>query len=115
MRQPPRTTRPDTLVPYTRLCRAQVGDKHLALGNTALMDQKDGGVTIMATTDESLRTKGASVMYLSTDGQLIGLLAVSDPIKKSTPEAVKGLKAAGIRVIMATGDGISTEIGRAHV
>src|SRR3546814_9550905 len=47
-------------------------------------------------------------MYFSTDGKLIGLLAFSDPIKKSTPEAVKGLKAAGIRVIMATGDGIST-------
>src|SRR3546814_15708137 len=72
------------------------------------MDQENVSVTIMATTAESLRTKGASVMYLSTDGQLIGLLAVSDPIKKSTPEAVKGLKAAGIRVIMATGDGIST-------
>lgn len=88
--------------------RGQVDGKHLALGNTALMDQENVSVTIMATTAESLRTKGASVMYLSTDGQLIGLLAVSDPIKKSTPEAVKGLKAAGIRVIMATGDGIST-------
>ncbi|MDX3893465.1 heavy metal translocating P-type ATPase [Pusillimonas sp.] len=88
--------------------RGQVDGKHLALGNTALMDQENVNVTIMASTAESLRTKGASVMYLSTDGQLIGLLAVSDPIKKSTPEAVKGLKAAGIRVIMATGDGIST-------
>src|SRR3546814_15241907 len=38
----------------------------------------------------------------------MGLLAVSDPIKKSTPEAVKDLKAAGIRVVMATGDGVST-------
>lgn len=88
--------------------RGQVDGKHLALGNTALMDQENVSVTIMASTAESLRTKGASVIYLSTDGQLIGLLAVSDPIKKSTPEAVKGLKAAGIRVIMATGDGIST-------
>lgn len=88
--------------------RGQVDGKHLALGNTALMDQENVNVTIMASTAESLRTKGASVMYLSTDGQLIGLLAVSDPIKKSTPEAVKDLKAAGIRVIMATGDGIST-------
>src|SRR3546814_19132015 len=48
-------------------------------------------------------------MYLAVDGQLAGLLAVSDPIKKSTPEAVKDLKAAGIRVIMATGDGVSTD------
>ncbi len=47
-------------------------------------------------------------MYLAVDGTLVGLLAVSDPIKQSTPEAVQALKAAGIRVIMATGDGIST-------
>jgi len=88
--------------------RGQVEGKRLALGNTALMEHESVDVTIMASTAESLRTKGASVMYLATDGQLTGLLAVSDPIKKSTPEAVKDLKAAGIRVIMATGDGVST-------
>lgn len=88
--------------------RGQVEGKRLALGNTALMDQENVDVTIMANSAESLRTKGASVMYLAADGQLTGLLAVSDPIKKSTPEAVKDLQAAGIRVIMATGDGVST-------
>lgn len=88
--------------------RGQVEGKHLALGNTALMDQENVDVSIMTGSAESLRAKGASVMYLATDGQLTGLLAVSDPIKKSTPEAVKDLKAAGIRVIMATGDGVST-------
>src|SRR3546814_15543569 len=72
------------------------------------MDQENIDVTTMAGNAESLRKKGASVMYLAVDGQLAGLLAVSDPIKKSTPEAVKDLKAAGIRVIMATGDGVST-------
>lgn len=88
--------------------RGQVEGKHLALGNTALMDQENVDAAVMASRAESLRTKGASVMYLAADGQLMGLLAVSDPIKKSTPEAVKDLKAAGIRVIMATGDGVST-------
>lgn len=47
-------------------------------------------------------------MYLAMDGKLAGLLAVSDPIKQTTPEAVEALKAAGIRLIMATGDGVST-------
>ncbi len=88
--------------------RGQVDGKRLALGNTALMDQENVDVTIIASSAELLLTKGASVMYLATEGQLTGLLAVSDPIKKSTPEAVKDLKAAGIRVIMATGDGVST-------
>jgi len=47
-------------------------------------------------------------MYLAVDGQLAGLLAVSDPVKASTPEALAALKAAGLRVIMATGDGLTT-------
>ncbi len=88
--------------------RGQVDGKRLALGNTALMDQEGVDVTLMAGTADSLRRTGASVMYLAVDGQLTGLLAVSDPIKKSTPEAMHELKAAGIRVIMATGDGVST-------
>jgi Cu+-exporting ATPase len=57
---------------------------------------------------EALRLEGASVMFLAVDGKLAGILAVSDPIKKSTPEALATLKAAGIRIIMATGDGLTT-------
>ncbi|SEJ30736.1 heavy metal translocating P-type ATPase [Nitrosomonas eutropha] len=88
--------------------RGQVEGKHLVLGNTALMQQENVDVTAMAGTAQSLREKGASVMYLATDGQLAGLLAVSDSIKQSTPEAVQDLKDAGIRIIMATGDGVAT-------
>ena len=47
-------------------------------------------------------------MHLAVDGQLAGLLAVSDPIKASTPEALATLKAAGLRIVMATGDGLTT-------
>src|SRR6516225_59641 len=47
-------------------------------------------------------------MYLAADGTLAGMLAVSDPIKPSTPEALSALKAAGIRVIVASGDGAAT-------
>jgi Cu+-exporting ATPase len=88
--------------------RGYVDGKRLALGNTALMRQEGVDVETLINTAESFRVKGASTMYLAVDGQLRGLLAVSDPIKQSTPEAMRELKAAGIRVIMATGDGIST-------
>lgn len=47
-------------------------------------------------------------MYLSVDGRLAGLLAVADPIKTTTPEALATLKENGIRVVMATGDGVVT-------
>jgi len=88
--------------------RGQVDGKSLVLGNTALMQQDGVDVTHLTGIADSLREKGASVMYLATDGQLAGLLAVSDPIKQSTPEAVRDLQKAGIRVIMATGDGVAT-------
>src|SRR5690625_1287395 len=72
------------------------------------MQQESVDVAELNDAAESFRTKGASVMYLAVDGRLAGLLAVSDPIKQTTPEAVEVLKAAGIRLIMATGDGVST-------
>lgn len=86
----------------------RVDGKTLALGNTALMEQESVDVAELSDTAERFRTRGASVMYLAVDGKLAGLLAVSDPIKQTTPEAVEALHAAGIRIIMATGDGVST-------
>ena len=67
-----------------------------------------GSSTELAEHAEELRKSGASVIHLACDGQLLGLLAVSDPIKASTPEALASLRAAGLRVVMATGDGLTT-------
>ena len=88
--------------------QGQVGSRHLALGNTTLMEQLGVSVYALQLQAESLRAEGASVMHLAVDGQLSGLLAVSDPIKASTQEALTALKAAGLRIIMATGDGLTT-------
>ena len=88
--------------------RGQVDGKSLVLGNTALMDQRDVAVDKLHAEAETLRGEGASVMYLAVDGQLAGLLAVSDPIKPTTADALKGLRDAGLRVVMATGDGLTT-------
>lgn len=88
--------------------RGRVGDKLLALGNTALMSQLGVSVDALKSQAEALRTQGASVMYLAVNSQLVGLLSVSDPIKASTLEALASLKVSNIRVIMATGDGLTT-------
>ncbi|HET7063108.1 MAG TPA: heavy metal translocating P-type ATPase [Rudaea sp.] len=85
-----------------------VGGRLVLLGNTALMQQEHVDTAPLRDASETLRNEGASVMYLAVDGQLAGLLAVSDPIKASTPEAVSALRAAGIRMVMATGDGWTT-------
>ena len=88
--------------------RGRVGTRQLALGNTALMQQLGVSVEGLTAQAEALRAEGASVMVLAADSQALGLLAVSDPIKTSTPEALTALRAAGVRVIMATGDGVTT-------
>ena len=88
--------------------RGQVGGRELALGNTTLMKQMGVSVDRLLPQAETLRNEGASVMHLAVNAQLAGLLVVSDPIKASTPKALATLKAAGLRIVMATGDGLTT-------
>jgi Cu+-exporting ATPase len=88
--------------------RGVVTGKALALGNTALMAQMDVSVEGLQLQAEALRAEGASVMILAVDGKMAGLLAVSDPIKVSSLEALNVLRSFDIRVIMATGDGLAT-------
>ena len=88
--------------------RGVVEGRRLALGNTTLMEQEGIKVDALKTDAERLRGEGASVMHLAVDGQLAGLLAVTDPIKSSTPEAIHTLHASGLRIVMATGDGLTT-------
>lgn len=88
--------------------RGSVDGHALALGNSALMQQLGVAVDALVPQAEALRAEGASVMHLAADGRLLGLLAVSDPVKASTPEALKALRDAGLRIVMATGDGWTT-------
>ncbi|MEQ7762550.1 heavy metal translocating P-type ATPase, partial [Xanthomonas hortorum] len=85
-----------------------VEGRRLALGNTLLLRQAGADPRALAGEAEALRGQGASVMYLAVDGALAGLLAVSDPVKASTPEALSALHASGLRIVMATGDGLTT-------
>ena len=85
-----------------------VAGKPLALGNTALMQSLNISVAPLTADAEALRAEGASVMHLAVGGQLAGLLAVSDPVKATTPAALAALRAAGVKVVMATGDGLTT-------
>lgn len=88
--------------------RGIVSGRRIALGNTALMDMEQVDWRLLVRQAESLRNEGASVMYLAADGRLVGLIAVSDPVKATTPDALRELKEAGLKVVMATGDGVTT-------
>ncbi|WP_395322417.1 copper-transporting P-type ATPase [Variovorax sp. UC74_104] len=86
----------------------KVGGRLLVLGNTALMAQSGVSVAELKASADAMREGGASVMFLAVEGKPAGLLAVSDPVKATTVEALAALKASGMRVIMATGDGLIT-------
>jgi Cu+-exporting ATPase len=88
--------------------RGIVGGRRIALGNTALMDTDKVEWKVLQREAEGLRSEGASVMYLAADGRLLGLLAVSDPVKSTTAEALATLREAGLTIVMATGDGVTT-------
>jgi len=88
--------------------RGSVQGEPVVLGNTALMEAEGVDWMPMRHTAEELRRLGASVMYLARGGRLMGLIAVSDPVKATTPEALAALRDAGLRVVMATGDGVTT-------
>jgi len=100
---------PDAFESITGMgARGRLHGRSLALGNTTMMNQMGVVLTPLVAAAEQLRAQGASVMYLAIEGQLAGLLAVADPIKPDSAAAVHTLQAAGIRIVMATGDGITT-------
>ena len=82
--------------------------KIVALGNRSLFDDQNIELGQLADRAEALRAKGQTVMFVAIDGKPAGLLGVADPIKDSTPEALKSLHEAGIRVVMVTGDSKTT-------
>ncbi|MDX2220493.1 MAG: copper-translocating P-type ATPase, partial [Burkholderiales bacterium] len=88
--------------------KGNVDGQSVALGNTALMTDLSVETNALTEAAEQRRAEGASVMFLAVAGQLAGLIAVADPIKESSFEAIEQLHAAGIRVVMATGDGLAT-------
>jgi len=76
----------------------------VALGNAKLLVEI--GVDLGAAADraEALRSEGQTVMFVAVDGKMAGLLGVADPIKETTPEALRQLQAEGMRIVMLTGD-----------
>ena len=94
--------------------RGNVGGRAVALGNSAMMQEMGQNVTKAEVQADALRAEGKTAMFIAVDGALAGIVAVADPIKESTAQAIKELHAQGIRVIMATGDNERTAQAVAH-
>jgi P-type Cu+ transporter len=85
-----------------------VEGKRVALGNQALLDELKIAAGGFSETAESLRANGQTVMFVAVENRLAGLIGVSDPIKASTPEAIRLLHRDGLRIVMLTGDSRKT-------
>jgi len=82
--------------------------KTAALGNQALLDELDIPIGDWAARAESLRTEGQTVMFLVSEESVAGLIGVADPVKESTPAALRSLRKGGMRIVMVTGDNYAT-------
>jgi Cu+-exporting ATPase len=86
----------------------RVDGESVALGNEALMRDLGVDVGSLVARVDPLRSDGQTVLFVAVDGKLAGLVGVADPIKASTGEAIRALRADGIRIVMVTGDSRAT-------
>jgi len=85
-----------------------VEGRRVALGNPALMRELGVDLADLAARADELRRDGATALFLAIDGKPGAVIAVADPVKRTTPEALAALKAAGLRIVMLTGDNRTT-------
>jgi Cu+-exporting ATPase len=88
--------------------QGRVGGRRIAVGSRRFMDAFGGVPQALADKAESLRTQGKTAMYAAIDGRAAAVIAVADPIKDTSLEAVKALQAEGVRVVMLSGDARKT-------
>jgi Cu+-exporting ATPase len=86
----------------------EVDGRRVSLGNRALFDDLKIDPGELAAKSENLRADGQTVMFVAVDGKAAGLIGVADPIKETTPEAIRQLHEEGIRIVMLTGDSRTT-------
>jgi Cu+-exporting ATPase len=85
-----------------------VAGRKIALGNLAFLRELGVSVAAMESEAERLRQDGTTAIYFAIDGKASGIIAVADPVKPTTPDAVKALTADGVRIVMVTGDNHTT-------
>ena len=86
----------------------RIGNRHVAIGNSTMMQTLNVAVEALNACAQTLRGEGQTVMFIAVDGKAAGLIGVADPIKESTPEAIRQLHAEGLTIVMLTGDSKAT-------
>jgi Cu+-exporting ATPase len=84
--------------------RGKVGGRDVAIGNLSMMQSLGIEVGDLENRADELRASGQTVMFVAVDGELAGILAVADPVRDTTPEAIRSLHGEGLKLVMLTGD-----------
>jgi len=87
-----------------------VDGKKIVLGGARLMTEQGVDLSALESQAEALRAEGTTTIFATVDGKLAGLLGIADPVKATTPEAIRALKAEGVRLVMMTGDNRTTAL-----
>lgn len=98
--------------PVGKGVEGSIDGRRMVLGSRAFLDSVD--ISPLAKRATELRQSGASVIYCAMDGKLAGIIAIADPIKASTPQVLKTLRDAGLRIVMLTGDNRVTALAVAQ-
>jgi Cu2+-exporting ATPase len=88
--------------------RGLLAGKKVSLGNLRMMEDEKIDISVLSADVEQLRELAQTVMFLSLEGKLAGIISVADPIKSTSREAIETLHAAGIKIIVLTGDNATT-------
>jgi len=91
-----------------------VEGRRVLIGNARFLDEQGVDVSALKDAAEAARKDGATAIFVAVDGKAAGLVAIADPVKGSTPAALKALRDDGIRVVMLTGDNRTTASAIAH-
>ncbi|MDZ4111660.1 MAG: heavy metal translocating P-type ATPase [Brevundimonas sp.] len=94
--------------PVGRGVRGTIEGRPVALGNTRYLGELSVDVSGLEAQAEALRHDGATAIFVAVDGRAAGVIGIADPIKSTTPDAIRALKAAGLRLVMMTGDNRTT-------
>ncbi|QTN18168.1 heavy metal translocating P-type ATPase [Brevundimonas sp. AJA228-03] len=94
--------------PVGRGVRGTIEGRQVALGNTRYLGELSIDVSTLESKADALRHDGATAIFVAVDGKAAGVIGIADPVKATTPEAILALKAAGLRLVMMTGDNRTT-------
>jgi Cu+-exporting ATPase len=94
--------------PAGKGAHGRIGGRHVVIGNADFLKEQTIDTSSLATEADELRRDGATAIFVAIGGKPAAVLAIADPVKKTTPDALKALRASGIHLVMLTGDNRTT-------